>query len=393
MAGYAHTLTIRLPGPGERCMTTIQDTTLIVGGGVVGMALAYGLARRGERVMVLDGTDGDFRASRGNFGLVWGQGKGIAMPRYAEVSLSSCAHWPEFAAELQARTGVDVRFRGGGGIDLCMTPAEVASRLDDYRRSQQASPELAHRFRWEWLERRQLEAWLPGIGPDVPGGTWSPHDGHCNPLLLLRALHAGCRSLGVEYRFGHRVEAVVPLAAGFEAHTARGRFHGARLILAAGLGNASLAPPLGVFGDVFALRGQVLVTERLPVTPRLPTPQVRQTDNGSFQCGETHERAGLDKATTPELMESIARDTLRIYPFLRHRRVVRAWGALRVMTPDEHPVYDASVQYPGAYSVSCHSGITLAAFHAGQLAEAVADDRLSRQLPEFSGERFDVSTA
>ncbi|OHV08461.1 NAD(P)/FAD-dependent oxidoreductase [Kushneria phosphatilytica] len=374
-------------------MASTQDTTLVIGGGVVGMALAFGLARRGERVIVLDGSDRDFRASRGNFGLIWGQGKGVAMPRYAEISLSSCAQWSTFAAELEQRTGVDVQFRGGGGIDLCMTPEEVAPRLDDYRRSQQASPGLARRFHWEWLDRNQLEHWLPGIGPDIPGGTWSPHDGHCNPLLLLRALHAACRSLGVEHRFDHRVDSIHPLATGFEVHTAQGRFHGTRLILAAGLGNASLAPPLGLFGDVFALRGQVLVTERLPITPRLPTPQVRQTDSGSFQCGETHERAGLDKATTPALMEAIARDTLRVYPFLRHRRMVRAWGALRVMTPDEHPVYEASSRYPGAYSVSCHSGITLAAFHAKQLAEAIANDHLARELPEFSGARFDVSTA
>ena len=52
----------------------------IVGGGLVGMALAYGLARRGPRVAVLDEGDRAFRASRGNFGLVWQQGKEQVAP-------------------------------------------------------------------------------------------------------------------------------------------------------------------------------------------------------------------------------------------------------------------------------------------------------------------------
>ena len=55
----------------------------VVGGGVVGAAIAWGLARRGARVAVLDEGDAAFRASRGNFALVWVQSKGLGMPEYA----------------------------------------------------------------------------------------------------------------------------------------------------------------------------------------------------------------------------------------------------------------------------------------------------------------------
>ena len=57
--------------------------TLVIGGGVVGMSVAYGLARAGERVRVLDEGDDAFRAARGNFGLVWVHGKGVDNPAYA----------------------------------------------------------------------------------------------------------------------------------------------------------------------------------------------------------------------------------------------------------------------------------------------------------------------
>ena len=61
-----------------------QAGTAIIGGGIVGLCVALGLAARGHEVLVLDGRDGDMRASQGNFGLVWLQGKGAG---YAPLSL------------------------------------------------------------------------------------------------------------------------------------------------------------------------------------------------------------------------------------------------------------------------------------------------------------------
>ena len=63
----------------------------IIGGGVVGLSVAWGLLRRGHKVVVLDGSDGSFRASRGNFGLVWVQSKGLDRPEYARWSQRSTA--------------------------------------------------------------------------------------------------------------------------------------------------------------------------------------------------------------------------------------------------------------------------------------------------------------
>ncbi len=89
--------------------------TLVIGGGVVGMSVAYGLARAGERVRLLDQGDIAFRAARGNFGLVWIQGKGHDRPDYARWSMGSARLWPAFAAELQEATGIDVELDQPGG--------------------------------------------------------------------------------------------------------------------------------------------------------------------------------------------------------------------------------------------------------------------------------------
>lgn len=362
---------------------------LIIGGGVVGMAMAYGLARRGRRVTVLDGHDNALRASRGNAGLVWVQGKGLSMPRYAELSLRSSEAWPAFARELAARTGVDLEYERRGGVDLCLDAEEAESRQAEYRALYDTMPALAA-MRWAYLDREALRDHLPGLGEAVHGGTFSPHDGQCNPLYLLRALYAACLKLGVDYRPASPASAIEATRHGFTAHTPGGAVAAERLILAAGLGARSLAPMLGLSERVRPVRGQVLVTERLPPGGRLPSPQIRQTASGGYLIGDVLENVGDDTGVTLETIHRLGERAVQIYPDLARARLVRTWGALRVMTPDGSPIYETSRQFPGAYNLSCHSGITLAAFHAEGLTEAIDNDRLATTYGDFSGARFDV---
>ena len=85
-----------------------EPDVAVVGGGVVGASIAWGLARKGTRVAVLDEGDTAFRASRGNFALVWVQSKGLGMAEYAAWTKRSAEAWPRLAAELKQETGIDV---------------------------------------------------------------------------------------------------------------------------------------------------------------------------------------------------------------------------------------------------------------------------------------------
>jgi glycine/D-amino acid oxidase-like deaminating enzyme len=78
------------------------------------------------------------------------------------------------------------------------------------------------------------------------------------------------------------------------------------------------------------------------------------------------------------------------FPLLKGVRMVRAWGALRVMTPDGFPIYEESAACPGAFVVTCHSGVTLAAAHADPLAGWIVGDPQPFDSKVFSGDRFDV---
>lgn len=106
----------------------------VIGGGLVGSAVAWGLARRGAKVVVLDEGDDALRASRGNFGLVWVQSKGDGMPDYADWTRRSAEIWPQLAAAIGAEEGVDVGLRQPGGIEPCLDDTEMAERELQIRR-------------------------------------------------------------------------------------------------------------------------------------------------------------------------------------------------------------------------------------------------------------------
>ncbi|MCY0389369.1 FAD-dependent oxidoreductase [Robbsia sp. Bb-Pol-6] len=358
---------------------------LVLGGGLVGSAVAYGLARQGAKVTALDQGDGGFRASRGNFGLVWIQGKGYGLSPYARWSRSSAERWPGLAAHLLEETGVDVALKQPGGFYLCFSDEEMADRE---LRLSTLQRELGGDYPYELMNAKTVRERLPAIGPEVVGASYTPMDGHVNPLKLLRALHDAMQQRGVTLVNNEHVGRIVPERNGFAVHGKHGVWRAPRIVLSAGLGNRELAPQVGLHAPVAPNRGQVLVSERVAPFLNYPTINVRQTDEGSVQFGDSMEEAGFDDFTTTDVLSEIARRGLRAFPLLKDVRLVRMWAALRVYSPDSFPIYEQSTRHPGAFVVTCHSGVTLAAAHAMRIAPWVVGGDMPDELAAFPGGRF-----
>ncbi|WP_175719468.1 NAD(P)/FAD-dependent oxidoreductase [Burkholderia anthina] len=369
-------------------MTARRFDVVVAGGGLVGMALAWGIARRGKRVAVCDGDDIAFRAARGNFGLVWVQGKGGRCLPYARWSRESSGRWRAFAAQLQRETGVDCGFERPGGIELFEHDAELASAaalLESLHRQDAA-------LSYDVLDPAALRKRIPAASPALAGALWSPNDGHANPLYTLRAMLQAFVQNGGVYLPRNEVSEIRPRAGRFEIDTRAGLLEAGRVVLAAGLDNARLAPMVDMLAPISPLRGQIMVTERLAPFLDYPTLVVRQTPEGSVLLGDSAEDVGFDDGQTRPAMVDIARRARTAFPALAHARIVRAWGALRIMTPDGLPVYEESTTHPGAFVAICHSGVTLAAAHADLVAPWIAGDTAPADLSAFTTARFAALT-
>ncbi len=364
----------------------------VVGGGLVGVATAWGLSREGCRVVILDEGDRAVRASRGNFALVWVQSKGLGLAPYAGWTIRSSNAWRGFSDLLKQETGLDVSFQRPGGFHLCLSEKELEARANVLKRLHN-QPGIVD-YKTEILTHDQVKAMLPDIGHEVVGGSFCPLDGHVNSLRLFRTLHAALNARGVTYLPSHRVEAITKEAGEFRLATPHGEIRAAKVALAAGNANMRLAPMVGLEAPMRPERGQIVVTERLRPFLNHPVVTLRQTDEGTVMIGDSKEESVDPSGLTIGVSATEAERAVRQFPLLANVNVVRTWSAIRVMTQDGFPIYDESQTHPGAFTVCCHSGVTLAANHALTIAPMIARGALDASLvAPFSARRFYVQEA
>jgi len=365
-----------------------EPDVVVIGGGLLGTATTFGLTGAGARVAVLDEGDMAFRASRANFALVWVQSKGLGLSAYAAWSKRSAALWRTFADQLEGETDIDLSLDQSGGFMLSVSDEEMSRRVDAMRRLHN-QPGFAE-YPYDVLSHAETKRRLPAIGPQVVGSIYCPLDGHVNSLRLFRALHRAMALRGVDYRPNAKVDSIRPLAGGFSVSGPWGEIRAPKVVLAAGLDNRRLAPFVGLDVPVQPSKGQIIVTERAPPFLRHATMVVRQTDEGSVMIGDSQEDAGFDTAVGIPVNTVMADRAVKMFPLLANLNVVRIWSALRVMSPDGFPIYDRSAEFPGAFVVTCHSGVTLAAVHALEIGPAIARGALPETVDCFSSRRFDV---
>ncbi|NIZ61569.1 FAD-binding oxidoreductase [Sedimentitalea sp. CY04] len=366
----------------------LQSTeTTIIGGGVVGLSVALGLLQTGQQVTVLDGADSDLRASQGNFGLVWLQGKGSNYPAYARWTSEAVSDWADFADLLTDLSDIDVHLEQPGGYEVFTEQSEFDEFLVELENQGKT---LGKNLDAEILTGAAMRHRFPELGSKVVGATFCSRDGHVNPLKLLRALRIAVTRLGGQIISNATITNITPTpSGGFSLIDRSGQTFGAeQIVLCAGLGAMALAPQLGFRTRVRAQRGELLITEKIGSPLPFLSSTIRQVDEGGIQIGGTKADAGLDDGDTLEFTARLAQHAVEVFPQLEKTRILRSWGALRIMSDDGYPVYAQSSDHPGAFLVTCHSGITLAPNHAGPLAKWIANTSDAPNLEAFDESRF-----
>ena len=362
-----------------------QQPVLILGGGLMGLALAHQLARRDRKVEVLSRR----RSEAAGFvaaGMLAPHAEGLsgALLQLGQTSLERIPAW---VAQIEADSGLSCGLRPCGIV----VPFATAAERDVYP----TAP-------WgEALDRAGLEREVPGIGPGWQAGLLFRQDGQIdNRRQLMRALERACVEQGVRFQEG--VDVLDLLCEGEQLKGVRVRDAAADVreiearhaVLCSGAWSAQLLPQLPIFpvkGQMLSLQGPREALQRVifgPGTYLVPR------EDGLLVVGATSEReAGFTEGLTPFGQRQLQAGIEALLPQASQWPPMERWWGFRPCTPDEGPFLGAS-SVQGLWLAAGHhrNGVLLAAITAELLSACLSPEGCTNEqqalLEPFRWDRF-----
>jgi sarcosine oxidase subunit beta len=372
----------------------------VIGAGSVGTPAAAALAEAGARVLVVDGRRSVGQGS--NKAAIGGARATHSDPAKIGINLRSL----EILSTWQERHGDDIEWHRGGYVFVAYRDQEERALRD------LLAVQRSQGLNIDWLDAPALREVVPDLAPrDLLGGTYSPEDGHCSPLLALHAFYERARRLGATFRFGERVTGVA--AEGGRVRgivTDRDRYGADVVINASGAWAREVAALSGIDVPVRPDAHEAGITE--PVSHFLdPLVVDLRPGPGSSNCYFFQHRTGQvifcitpsppiwgdDTRETSAFLPMVARRLLAVMPRLEQLRVRRTWRGLYPMTPDGSPLVGWARELEGyllavgmcgqGFMLGPGLGELLARMVRGQLQPG-DEEILSRMSPyrEFAGQ-------
>jgi glycine oxidase len=371
----------------------------IIGGGVIGLALARAAAGRDMSVVVLERNEcvGQ-EASRAAAGMLAPQAEANSADDFFRLGAASRDLYPRFAAELFEETGVDVELDRNGTLYLALNEHDAA--------------EIERRFAWqrraglsiERLTGAQARELEPNLSDAVQLALFFPDDWQVEPRRLCAALERACIKRGVKIKTGAEVLSLRVEARRITGvETVRGFVAANSCVVAGGAWSSSIKIPNFEMPPVTPVRGQMLCFDAKGLDEPnrkfarhilySPRGYIVPRGDGRLLAGSTCEFVGFNKDVTDAGREAIRRHAREIAPAIENLNLIDAWANLRPRAEDGLPLIGRAPQscgFENLYFAAGHfrNGILLAPITAATLANLIADDQTDRLMAPFAPERL-----
>ena len=314
---------------------------VIVGAGSVGTPAAWALAKAGLKVLVLDKLpsvgQGSNKAAIG----------GVRATHSDPAKIRLCSRTIELLSTWKDVHGQDIEWRAGGYVFVAYTPQQEKTFKDLLK------IQRAYGLDIDWYDAHELLEIVPDLNPRrLIGGTFSPQDGHCSPLLVCHAFFEEARRHGAEFRFGERVVDIVTVGERVRAVRTDKAEYGTEVVLnAAGAWAKEVGALVGLDHPVWPDCHEAGITEPVAhfldpmIVDTRPAPgsanvYFHQLATGQLAFCITPDPPilGEDRRETSVFLPMVARRMIDLMPRLANIRVRRTWRGLYPMTPDGSPL-------------------------------------------------------
>ena len=363
----------------------------IIGGGVIGLSLAWKLSRRG-RVIVVDRQQVGREAS-------WA-GAGILPPAFMEhaihpreklLALSYQLH-AGWAEELRSESGIDTGYRRCGSAVVARTSGELAALQGQILEWQEDGISV------DSLSADQVVQRLPNLSPikaQILAAAFLPQECQIRNPRHLQALKQGCSNRGVRFL---ESQGICQLRSSesrvCDLTTECGnRIQANRFAVTAGVWTAELVEPLGISISTIPVRGQMLLY-KLPEATFSPviyegTRYIAPRIDGHVLVGSTLEEAGFDKRTTEAGLKSLMDFAQGLVPELQPAYLANSWAGLRPASFDGFPYIGPAPQLKNLWIGTAHfrSGLLLSTGTAEIMTRLLCDEAPPFDLSPFRVDR------
>jgi len=361
---------------------------VIIGGGVMGCAIAYNLAKAGLKPVVIEKSDIGGEASGANGGGVRQSARNLKEMPLAMESI-------KIYGQLHEELGMDQEYVRQGNLRLCTSAEEMETMRKSVESQKTTGLELS------MLDRKQVLDINPYIGEKVLGASFCPTDGHVNPFLVTYAYFKKAKSLGARI-FTHEEAKAIRLQKNRVAAvtTAKQTFETDLVVNAAGVAGRKIANMVGLDLPLKPVFSEAMISEPYPPLFRQMIGHARgllygrQTMHGSFFWGgfvgteQFIHREG--KPLFHFIGPAISRMVIDYFPILKNVNIIRTWSGLIAQMSDGIPVLGLTEEVPGfvfATGFSGH-GFGLAPVIGRLICELIMDCRTSIPLADFCYGRF-----
>jgi glycine oxidase len=360
-----------------------SSDVLIVGGGIIGLAIAREAALAGLSVRLFEPGEPGGEASGAAAGMLGAQLEAEHHDPFTDLGLASRKLYDEFIASIREESGVDPNHRTQGTLVVACSPDEEEMLERRFTFQREARLEV------ERLDRTAMLQHEPGIGRSFGGGLMLPHDTSIEPPLFMRGLRLAAVRAGVDIRCGAPVSRLLSKNRRVVGAEVAGEvWVSGTVVMAAGAwsgaieGEAITPPPTS------PVKGQIVCLEAEPATLRhlLWTTGLYLVPRGDGRIviGSTSERIGFDRSVTAGALSSLIDRAVALIPAFSGAAFHSAWAGLRPAVPDGLPVIG-----PGA--VACghfRHGILLAPITARIVVRLLRGENPEFDLAPFDPRRF-----